>query len=45
MQFVGSIFTMLGAGIFLLAINIKLGSAALAPAVVILLFTMRFRRG
>jgi ATP-binding cassette subfamily B protein len=40
MQFVGSIFTMLGAGIFLLAINIKLGAAALSPAVVILLFTM-----
>jgi ATP-binding cassette subfamily B protein len=40
MQFVGSIFTMLGAGIFLLTINIKLGAAALSPAVVILLFTM-----
>jgi ATP-binding cassette subfamily B protein len=40
MQFVGSIFTMLGAGIFLLAINIKLGAAALSPAVVILIFTM-----
>jgi ATP-binding cassette subfamily B protein len=40
MNFVGSIFTMLGAGIFLLAINIKLGAAALSPAVVILIFTM-----
>jgi ATP-binding cassette subfamily B protein len=40
MQFVGSIFTMLGAGIFLLVINIKLGAAALLPAVLILLFTI-----
>ncbi|WP_353718422.1 ABC transporter ATP-binding protein [Dyadobacter sp. 676] len=40
MQFMGSIFTMLGAGIFLLVINVKLGAAALAPAVVILIFTM-----
>lgn len=40
MQFVGSIFTMIGAGIFLLVINVKLGAAALAPAVVILIFTM-----
>lgn len=40
MQFVGSIFTMLGAGIFLMVINVKLGSAALAPAVVILIFTI-----
>lgn len=40
MQFVGSIFTMLGAGIFLLAINVKLGAAALLPGVVILVFTM-----
>jgi len=39
MQFIGSIATMTGAGIFLLSINIKLGSATLAPAVVILLFT------
>lgn len=39
MQFIGSIATMTGAGIFLLAINIKLGSATLIPAVVILLFT------
>lgn len=40
MQFVGSIFTMIGAGIFLLVINVKLGAATLAPAVVILIFTM-----
>lgn len=40
MQFMGSIFTMLGAGIFLLVINVKLGSATLAPAVVILVFTL-----
>ncbi|MCF0073986.1 ABC transporter ATP-binding protein/permease [Dyadobacter sp. CY261] len=40
MQFIGSIFTMLGAGIFLLVINIKLGAAALAPAMVILVFTL-----
>jgi ATP-binding cassette subfamily B protein len=39
MQFIGSIATMLGAGIFLLSINIKLGAAALVPAVIILLFT------
>jgi ATP-binding cassette subfamily B protein len=39
MQFIGSIATMTGAGIFLLAINIKLGSATLIPAVIILIFT------
>ncbi|MDP9077489.1 MAG: ABC transporter ATP-binding protein/permease [Bacteroidota bacterium] len=39
MQFIGSIATMLGAGIFLLSINIKLGLAALVPAVIILIFT------
>jgi len=39
MQFIGSIATMLGAGIFLLAINIKLGAAALIPGLLILLFT------
>jgi ATP-binding cassette subfamily B protein len=39
MQFIGSIATMTGAGIFLLSINIKLGSATLIPAVIILLFT------
>src|ERR1700722_330397 len=40
MQFIGSIATMLGAGIFLLSINIELGSATLIPAVVILIFTI-----
>jgi ATP-binding cassette subfamily B protein len=39
MQFLSSIFTMLGAGIFLLVINIKLGAATLLPGVFILLFT------
>ncbi|BAV08316.1 ATP-binding cassette, subfamily B [Filimonas lacunae] len=39
MQFIGSIATMTGAGIFLLVINIRLGVAALVPAVLIVLFT------
>jgi len=39
MQFIGSISTMLGAGIFLLSVNIRLGSATLIPAFVILIFT------
>lgn len=39
MQFIGSIVTMIGAGIFLLVINFKLGAAALLPAVFILVFT------
>jgi len=39
MQFIGSIAIMLGAGIFLLSVNIKLGLATLAPAVIILIFT------
>jgi ATP-binding cassette subfamily B protein len=39
MQFLSSIFTMLGAGIFLLAINFKLGAAALVPGLLILIFT------
>ncbi len=39
MQFIGSIVTMIGAGIFLLSINFKLGAATLAPAVIILIFT------
>jgi ATP-binding cassette subfamily B protein len=38
MQFVDSIFTMLGAAIFLLCINVKLGAASLAPGVCILVF-------
>jgi len=39
MQFIGSIATMLGAGIFLLSINIKLGLATLIPGLAILIFT------
>jgi ATP-binding cassette subfamily B protein len=39
MQFIGTIATMTGAGIFLLIINIKLGLAALAPGVTIFIFT------
>jgi ATP-binding cassette subfamily B protein len=39
MQFIGSIFIMTGAGIFLLLINLPLGAAALAPSLLILLFT------
>jgi len=40
MQFIGSIVTMTGAGVFLLSIHFELGAAALAPAVVILIFTL-----
>jgi ATP-binding cassette subfamily B protein len=39
MQFLGSIFIMTGAGIFLLLINFKLGAAALAPALLLWIFT------
>jgi len=39
MQFIGSIFTMLGSAIFLLSINFKLGLTALIPAIVIGIFT------
>jgi ATP-binding cassette, subfamily B, bacterial len=39
MQFVGNIVTMTGAGIFLLAINFKLGLATLIPGVFIVVFT------
>ena len=38
MRFVDSIFTMLGAAIFLLAIHVELGAAALVPSVFILVF-------
>ncbi len=38
-QFVGSIVIMFGAAIFLLAINLELGAAALAPALALLVFT------
>lgn len=39
MQFIGSIMTMAGAGIFLLSIHFELGAAALAPALLIFIFT------
>ncbi len=39
MQFIGSILTMTGAGIFLLSINLPLGLAALSPAVIVWIFT------
>ena len=39
-QFFGNIFLMIGAGIFLLSLNIKLGSATLAPAIFLALITM-----
>jgi ATP-binding cassette subfamily B protein len=39
MQFIGSIATMTGAGIFLLLINFKLGATALIPGLIILIFT------
>ncbi len=39
MQFIGSIMTMAGAGIFLLSIHVELGAAALAPALLIFIFT------
>lgn len=38
-QFMSSIFTMMGAGIFLLSINVKLALAALIPAFVLWIFT------
>jgi ATP-binding cassette subfamily B protein len=39
MQFIGSIAIMTGAGIFLLSIDPRLGAAALAPAVLLWIFT------
>ncbi len=44
MQFIGSIFMMTGAGIFLLTLQPKLGLATLLPAI-ILLFVTRFLSG
>jgi len=38
-QFMSSIFTMIGAGVFLLSINLELGLAALAPALILWIFT------
>jgi ATP-binding cassette subfamily B protein len=40
MQFIGNISTMIGAGVFLLVINIELGAAALSPALLILFLTL-----
>jgi ATP-binding cassette subfamily B protein len=39
MQFIGSIFVMIGAAIFILSINVRLGSAALVPLIVVLVIT------
>ncbi len=39
MQFIGNIFIMIGAAIFLVSLNIKLGAATLAPALLLLIFT------
>ncbi len=39
MQFTASAFTIIGAGIFILVINWRLGLAALAPAFVLIVFT------
>lgn len=39
-QFLGSIFLMIGATIFLLSLNIRLGAATLAPAVLLFIITM-----
>ena len=38
MQFVDSIFMMLGAAVFILIIHVELGAAALAPVVLVLIF-------
>lgn len=39
MQFTASAFTIIGAGIFIIAINWRLGLAALAPALFLIIFT------
>ena len=39
MRFIGSIVTMVGAGIFLLSINLRLGAASLLPGLLIFIFT------
>lgn len=39
MQFIGSVFIMIGAAIFLLSLNLHLGAAVLAPAAVLFVFT------
>ena len=40
MQFIGSIFTMTGAGIFLLCMNLPLGVAVLMPALIVWVLTL-----
>lgn len=39
MQFIGSVFIMMGSGIFLLSINFEIGSAVLLPAVPLFILT------
>lgn len=39
MQFVGNFFLIVGAGIFLVSLNVRLGAAALVPALVVLAIT------
>jgi ATP-binding cassette, subfamily B, bacterial len=39
MQFVGSVFLITGAGIFLVSLNVKLGLGALLPAIAVVLLT------
>jgi ATP-binding cassette subfamily B protein len=39
MQFLGNFFLIAGAGVFLLVLNVKLGAASLAPALLVLLIT------
>ena len=39
MQFVGNFFIMLGAGIFLVALDVRLGAASLIPAAVVIITT------
>ena len=39
MQFIGSIFTMVGSGIFLISLNPTLGLAVLLPALIVWIFT------
>ncbi len=38
-RFIGGIFSIVGTGVFLLVINVRLGLAALAPALFLLIFT------
>jgi ATP-binding cassette subfamily B protein len=39
MQFVGNFFIMIGAGIFLLTLHLKLGAATLVPAAIVIIIT------